>query len=480
MSDTIYGNTVGGGSGVETQADWNQNDQTKADYIKNRPFYEESVNQDSISLPLKGIGVNVNMDGTLGLKVGTTYTYTLMLGEQTVGEYSANAAPKNIYASMFVPALLDETNKIYIYDTTVYDNASGTMRKGDGFVYKSENDSNTFDTIVLKGISYSNIVVHKIDNKYIDIDNEYDETSEKPQSGKATKQAVNEANTLTRGIINNTEVISDSKGGFVAGKGSQSGLGGVALGSDAKTNNGVALGRGAQATSLFGDVGSVEIGSVGGIALGNGAITRADCVQIGEGTNKEKGTTQIYDKKLLDKDGFIVPDRFPSGVINDKFELWNDITLGEDVRSITMSKTDNEDPLKIKHLFILFAGSTSGNGPITLRYNSGVIFQLWKSVTGDKNKVVFWVDSEKLKDALYVSYYPSDFLINDGTPDNISMQGLAQHSKSLESTIYFTSNVTNPCTQNTATSWIFGGTSSGEFKLKAGSRILVWGVQDDE
>ena len=163
-----------------------------------------------------------------------------------------------------------------------------------------------------------------------------------------------------------------------------------------------------------------------------------------------------------------------------KFKLWNDITLAEDATIVTMSKTDGGEPLKIKHLFILFAGSTSGNGPITLRYNSGVIFQLWKSVTGDKNKVVFWVDSEKLKDALYVSYYPSDFLINDGTPDNISMQGLAQHSKSLESTIYFKSNVTNPGTQNTATSWIFGGTSSGEFKLKAGSRILVWGVQDDD
>ena len=108
----------------------------------------------------------------------------------------------------------------------------------------------------------------------------------------------------------------------------------------------------------------------------------------------------------------------------DKFELWNDITLAEDATTVTMSKTDNEDPLKIKHLFILFAGSTSGNGPIALRYNSGVIYQLWKSVTGDKNKVVFWVDSEKLKDALYVSYYPSDFLINDGTPDNISMEGI--------------------------------------------------------
>lgn len=163
----------------------------------------------------------------------------------------------------------------------------------------------------------------------------------------------------------------------------------------------------------------------------------------------------------------------------DKLELWNDITLAEDATTVTMSKTDSGEPLKIKHLFILFAGSTSGNGPIALRYNSGVIYQLWKSVTGDKNDVVFWINSQKLKDALYLSQYPADFLINDGTPDNISMQGLVQHSKSLESTIYFKSKVTNTGTQNTATSWIFGGTSVGEFKMLAGSRILVWGVQDD-
>lgn len=163
-----------------------------------------------------------------------------------------------------------------------------------------------------------------------------------------------------------------------------------------------------------------------------------------------------------------------------KFELWNDITLAEDATIVTMSKTDGGEPLKIKHLFILFAGSTSGNGPIALRYNSGVIYQLWKSVTGDKNKVVFWINSQKLKDALYVSYYPSDFLINDGTPDNISMQGLVRHNKSLGSDIYFKSKLTNAGTQNTGTSWIFGGTNSGEFKLKAGSRILVWGVQDDD
>ena len=45
----------------------------------------------------------------------------------------------------------------------------------------------------------------------------------------------------------------------------------------------------------------------------------------------------------------------------DKFELWNDITLAEDAKTVTMSKTDSGAPLKIKRLFILFAGNTSGS-----------------------------------------------------------------------------------------------------------------------
>ena len=33
----------GGGSGASVQSDWNQNDETAPDYIKNRPFYEDSL-----------------------------------------------------------------------------------------------------------------------------------------------------------------------------------------------------------------------------------------------------------------------------------------------------------------------------------------------------------------------------------------------------------------------------------------------------
>ena len=62
-----------GGSQSGVQSDWNQNDKTAPDYIKNRPFYKElrSVTVENVSsdvlegLPIFAIGdtVNVNVDG---------------------------------------------------------------------------------------------------------------------------------------------------------------------------------------------------------------------------------------------------------------------------------------------------------------------------------------------------------------------------------------------------------------------------------
>ena len=61
---------MGQGGGSSVQADYNQNDSTAADYIKNRPFYEETslteiVNFKVISGNLKEAGstVTVEYDG---------------------------------------------------------------------------------------------------------------------------------------------------------------------------------------------------------------------------------------------------------------------------------------------------------------------------------------------------------------------------------------------------------------------------------
>lgn len=84
----------GGGSGGGAQSDWNQNDSTAADYVKNRTHYEESIYADYVlnaagtvitgfSMPNVGETVNVKINGVESVetvKTGTSgplgnYTY---------------------------------------------------------------------------------------------------------------------------------------------------------------------------------------------------------------------------------------------------------------------------------------------------------------------------------------------------------------------------------------------------------------------
>ena len=84
----------GGGSGGGAQSDWNQNDSTAADYVKNRTHYEESIYTDYVlnaggtqitgfSMPEVGETVTVKINGVESaetVKTGTTgpignYTY---------------------------------------------------------------------------------------------------------------------------------------------------------------------------------------------------------------------------------------------------------------------------------------------------------------------------------------------------------------------------------------------------------------------
>lgn len=472
MSDTIYGNIVGGGSGVETQADWNQNDQTKADYIKNRPFYEESIKSSYISLQLKGVGIYSNMSGgSLGFYVGGVCNYLLLLNGEKVGEYSTEI----ISGSKFGwnnELLYDENHKIYVVDHAYYNSDTLSMeRKNDGFVYGCDDTTNTFDTIVITGISRQNVEIHKLDNKYVDIDNEYDGKSEKPQSGLAVKQAIQTVQDSIQNISNNKTTIANVSGGFCGGNDTMVANGG-AIGAGAESGSGGAIGAGA--LSLSGAaVGENAICNGDGAAIGKEAQATTNCIQIGKGTNTEEGTTQIYDKKLLDKDGFIVPDRFPSGVINDKFELWNDITLGEDVQSVSITRTDDGKPIKIKKLLLYFFGQINEQGVFALRYNNGQYYQNWTSITPDDNIFGFWIKSEKIIDNLFISYFPDSRILNiDGSSGQ--SQGISAQERTLKSGFSYLPKRESP------NSFIFGGASSNpDLRMMAGSRILVWGVQDD-
>jgi hypothetical protein len=63
----------GGGTGTPVQSDWNQNDETASDYIKNRPFY--TINMDSIT-----------WDGSTDGKITTEKGFYYLVSEQEFNE----------------------------------------------------------------------------------------------------------------------------------------------------------------------------------------------------------------------------------------------------------------------------------------------------------------------------------------------------------------------------------------------------------
>lgn len=200
--------------------------------------------------------------------------------------------------------------------------------------------------------------------------------------------------------------------------------------------------------------------------------TKVDYIKNKPLYKTEEGTVQIYDKKILNADGTIPIELFPNNVINDKFELWNDITLAEDAQLINISKTDDGKPLKIKKLFLYFYGKFNSKATLCLRYNNGQIYQSWKMVSASTKTDGFWTLSEKIAPGLYLSKYPEN-VIQVG--DDGAAQGLGQHIQSIKSDFHY------DAIGLVATSIIFGAHSSyPDFRMLTGSRILVWGVQDDD
>lgn len=161
----------------------------------------------------------------------------------------------------------------------------------------------------------------------------------------------------------------------------------------------------------------------------------------------------------------------------EKFELWNDITLEEDAVSVTMSQTQGGAPLNIKKLFVLFTGnSVNANPLIVLHFNGGNMYQMWQSVPWNDLETNFtlWAYSEKLAPGVFRSLYSKTPLKATNLD---SLQGTSNANTEVGGCV---ARWANPnATYQKATKWTFGATS-GIYTLKAGSRILVYGVQDTD
>lgn len=161
-----------------------------------------------------------------------------------------------------------------------------------------------------------------------------------------------------------------------------------------------------------------------------------------------------------------------------KFELWNDITLEEDVNRVGFSKKDDGSDIRIKELFLYFCGKFDSDASIALWYDNGVRYQCWQFIKQNLNKDnAFWIYSKRICDGLYISIYP-----NEQITENINtagqIQGLYTANKNLKCDISYLNTTSY---KKSAKSWAFGGgTTYPNFKMLSGSRILIWGVQADD
>lgn len=138
----------GGGSGGGVQSDLSQNDSTAADYVKNRTHYEESIHTDYV---LNASGTQIT--GFSMPEVGETVTVKIN-GVESVETVKTDTS-----------SVLGETYK-YIGNIKLdYAMSGGTGWIVAGSMGQTMGVANPDTTI-----SVENIVVHKIDDKFINFD----------------------------------------------------------------------------------------------------------------------------------------------------------------------------------------------------------------------------------------------------------------------------------------------------------------------
>lgn len=137
----------GGGSGGGAQPDWNQNDSTAADYVKNRTHYEESIYTDYV---LNTGGTQIT--GFSMPEVGETVTVKINGVESAETVKTGTSGPMGNYTYIGTIDL----------DSLRTGGTGWLVAETQGMVYGFANPDTT--------ITVETIVVHKINDKFINFD----------------------------------------------------------------------------------------------------------------------------------------------------------------------------------------------------------------------------------------------------------------------------------------------------------------------
>lgn len=194
---------------------WSQNDSEKPDYIKNRPFYKEQTAVDYVTLYASNMDADsqVGFYGKrIGLTVGQTYSVDIVsdTGETTTLDCECVDCAEDLNLPNDTIPLL-ENNDFSIFDGVFLDD-EGNPAVANNAVYTTNSH---IVSVTIHGVSGIDEVIHKIPNEFLDVDNTFDANSQKPQSGKAVKQILDDTinNVLNTPIetdrIADAAVISD-------------------------------------------------------------------------------------------------------------------------------------------------------------------------------------------------------------------------------------------------------------------------------
>ena len=221
-----------GGGAPQKQADWNQNDSSKKDYIKNRTHWKEEVERDYTVLP------NIEPDPTIGfieygkkigLEIGKEYTLEAHLVDGTVETIQAIATefPVDEIGIAGIPWIYIE-DVVTIVDGVVFDLISGTIVIGDNCYYVYESGiAEVLEKGIIKNLPNVERIVHKIPKEYlpqeVKVDQVFNPKSENAQSGISVKQAIdniviNTNNLQNRCVTGDKIAYNTIKGNHIADK----------------------------------------------------------------------------------------------------------------------------------------------------------------------------------------------------------------------------------------------------------------------
>lgn len=167
--------------------------------------------------------------------------------------------------------------------------------------------------------------------------------------------------------------------------------------------------------------------------------------------------------------------------LKQKYRLIRDITLEENVEQIDITTDSNGNQLKLKSVFIRFMGmftATASVQSFVLRFNGGNWYQMYDfyNVTADR-LYVHWIKSDRLNTPttdMWLSAYPFQLCMSP-SGELVNSQGLADMCRTVHSDIAWYDGG-----NRTINRIGYGCASVGGANIKAGSRIVIWGIDDNE